>query len=67
MIYRYLYVISYKGSWLGGKAVVLANDKEHAIQLLKDDPMTINPEEIEIVDVRSTATTGVIFNDNGEY
>ena len=63
-----IYTIHYKGSWLGGKAVVMANDAKQAIQLLMEDPMTVNPKEIEIVSAMEHGDyPKVIYNDNGEY
>ena len=41
-----VYEISYKGMWLGGKAIVIAGSKKSAIKAVKKHPQTIRPENI---------------------
>jgi len=62
-----IYVISYKGSWLGGTAVVLAKSARQAIELVEQDPSTIDFTEVEITHLASVDQPEVIYNNNGEY
>ena len=61
------YVIYYKGSWMGGRAFVLANDLEEAIDLVKQE----NPQEFEEIRWEefdpSTHSPLVLYNWDGEY
>jgi len=62
-----IYVISYKGSWLGGTAVVLAKSARQAIELVEQDPSTIDFTEVEITGYDDIITPKVLYNNNGEY
>lgn len=72
-----VFVVSYRGLWLGGKAVVLAESSEEALRLAEQHPETAcfqadrkghptydaSAEEI----TADLATPAVLYNDNGDY
>lgn len=59
-----LFDIRYKGLWLGGKALVFAENEEEALNLLRADPDTVMFENVTIEEIKAE---GVIHNDNGDY
>jgi hypothetical protein len=58
------YLVTYKGLWLGGKAIVIAENQDHALQLVKDHETT---GRFTSVTVELLPSSGVIYNDNGDY
>jgi hypothetical protein len=62
------YKVTYKGLWLGGKAVVLAHTHGEAIELVRKHKNTIAFENIDadIIDFNPNTAT-VLLNDNGNY
>jgi hypothetical protein len=62
-----LYIIEYKGLWLGGVAVVLAKSARQAIELVKEDPSSVNFTEVEVVGLESIGHPKVVYNNNGDY
>ncbi len=59
-----LFKINYNGLWLGGKALVLAEDEEQAISLVREDSSTVEFKNIVVEEIQAE---GVIYNDNGDY
>lgn len=59
-----LWLVTYAGSYLGGKAVVSAKDEETARKLVELDIRSTNFVEVEVEELD---TSGVIYNDNGDY
>ena len=62
-----LYIIEYKGLWMGGVAVVLANSARQAIELVREDPASVNFTEVEVVGLASINHPKVVYNNNGDY
>lgn len=58
------YMVTYEGLWLGGCAVVRAKSKKDAIEMVRNDNLTVdfNDVEVEVLD-----DSGVLYNDNGDY
>lgn len=68
------YVIHFKGCWVGGVSVVMANNKNEAIQLLRDALMSdedANEKAREIYEetVREFELNkpSIVLYDNGDY
>ena len=62
------YLVTYKGLWLGGKAVVMATNKEHAERLAKEHPSTIDFEKVSVDEIECEGDGAcVLYNDNGDY
>lgn len=59
-----LFKVNYSGLWLGGKALVLAEDEEQAISLVREDSHTVEFKNIVVEEIQAE---GVIYNDNGDY
>jgi len=60
------YLVEFKGSWLGGKAVVLAHSKMHAEILVREE----NPQNFVNLEINEIPLTGkgqVLYLDDGEY
>jgi hypothetical protein len=53
--------------WLGGKAVVLAESEEQAIELVRSHRSTLEFEKVEVAACVPVTEPVVIFNDNGDY
>lgn len=63
-----LFRVTYNGSWLGGRAFVLANTSEEAFDLVKNHPDTLDFELVEVEEIGIDFNTPtVIHNDNGDY
>jgi hypothetical protein len=63
-----IYKVTYDGLWMGGVAIVLAQDAKEAIELARHDRTSVHFKDIAtelIVDDLTEAT--VIYNDNGNY
>lgn len=60
-----LFVVNYKGLWLGGKAIVWADTEDQAIELVRQDPNTQEFTNISVEEI--PPGTVVIHNDNGDY
>lgn len=58
--------VTFKGLWLGGIAIVKANDPEHAISLVKENQKTLNFNDVQ-VEVIYSPDCGVLYIDNGDY
>lgn len=58
------YYITYKGDYFGGNAVVRAESKEEAVELLKVDGDTWNFFDVKVVELNKS---GVLYNDCGDY
>ncbi len=58
-----VYVFTFDGSWMGGKAVVLAESLEQAEQLVG---MKATDSSVHNVEVKPLVAS-VIYYDNGEY
>lgn len=58
--------VSFDGSWLGGVAIVKADSPEHAIALVKENPMATNFEGVEVEAIYQPGA-GVLYIDDGEY
>lgn len=59
-----VYLVKYKGLYMGGKALVKAENAEEALSLVENDPKTINfNEEATAEKVKGR----VLYNDNGDY
>jgi len=61
-----MFLVIYSGSWFGGKAMVVANDKQEAIDLVKSDGKTENFEHVSVEQIMGTGPR-VLYNDNGDY
>lgn len=59
-----VFEVRYDGLWLGGKAIVIAETKEEAIELVRNHSSTISFEDVRVNELPST---GVVHNDNGDY
>lgn len=59
-----VFEVRYDGLWLGGKAIVIAETKEEAIELVRNHSSTISFEDVMVNELPST---GVVHNDNGDY
>ena len=59
------FVVRYNGLWLGGKAVVLAEDENEAKQLVRQHRLTVDFEDVEVDAVPHFEQ--VLYNDNGNY
>jgi hypothetical protein len=55
----------FKGLWLGGKAIVRANSKEDARQLLHKEKQEPLNEIKDIYEISELET--IIYYDNGDY
>ena len=58
------YLVTYKGDYLGGNAVVVASSKEEAIELARVHRDTWKFSNVEVKELESI---GVIYNDCGDY
>lgn len=59
-----LFVINYDGLWLGGKAIVFAENEKDALDQVRNDPTTVEFKNVKIEEVKAE---GIIHNDNGDY
>ncbi|AXC43152.1 hypothetical protein [Salmonella phage S124] len=59
-----IFKVNYRGLWLGGTAIVIAKTEEEAIELARNHRSSI---EFEDVTVEELPSTGVVYNDNGDY
>lgn len=60
--------VTYKGLWLGGVAVVKADDEQQAREAVERDDRTIDFADVTVTRIlvlENTAT--VLHNDNGDY
>lgn len=58
------YLVRYKGLWMGGKAIVFANNESEAVEKVRGDSATIDFTNIQCEEL---PCDGVIYNDNGNY
>ncbi len=58
------YLVTYDGFWLGGKAIVIAENEESALRLVKEHETTVSFADVS---VELLPISGVIYNDNGDY
>lgn len=61
-----LFKVSYKGSWCGGNAVVVASSEEEVRKLLENDYYTSNFVDVEIKEI-DMGIPSVVCNDDGDY
>jgi hypothetical protein len=61
------YYITYDGIWLGGKAVVLAESEDEALDLVKNDKATIEFTDVGVEEVHDLTEAVVLYNDSGDY
>ena len=59
------WLVTYSGLWLGGKAVVVAETADEAIELVKNDAGTQNFKKATAEEIKPE--NGVLYNDNGNY
>lgn len=59
-----LFRVKYKGLWLGGCALVIANDEADAVIKVKNDSRTYAFEDVTAVEI---PLKDVIYNSNGDY
>lgn len=59
-----IFRVDYKGLWLGGTAIVIAETAEEAIELARNHRSSI---EFENVTIEELPSSGVVYNDNGDY
>jgi len=57
--------VSYRGLWLGGIAIVVAEGKDDAISKVKSHKATTNFKEVNTVQIYPV--DGVLHNNNGDY
>lgn len=55
------------GLWLGGSCIVIANSTSEAISLVKDDPGTIEFNNVEVEKEMDIDYPRVLYNDQGDY
>ncbi len=61
-----IYNIKYPGSWMGGNAVVIADNKQQAWEMLKENNEFLDPFHKCSFEVR-LFLPGVVYNWDGEY
>lgn len=63
------YVVLYKGSWMSGRAFVMADSVDEARRLASEDRGTNNFVDVEIHehDPSDETKKGVVYNWDGEY
>ena len=61
------YLINYNGLWLGGSCIVIAKSQEEAIALAKDDPSTVEFDDVTVEKEMDIDYPRVLYNDNGDY
>ena len=61
------FLVTYKGLWLGGKAVVLADCADTACDMVREHKSTITFEQVEATEVGQGDKACVLFNDKGDY
>lgn len=61
------YIVTYHGLWMGGVAVVLAENEEAARQMVSEDAQTVAFENVEVEEVGSIRKPRVVYNWNGNY
>jgi hypothetical protein len=59
---KLLYKVTYKGSWLGGSAIVFAKDETEALRLVGAVSCNFTDVKIELI-----KKEGVVYNDDGDY
>lgn len=59
-----IFKVNYSGLWLGGIAIVVAETAEEAVELARNHRSSI---EFENVTVEELPSSGVVYNDNGDY
>lgn len=58
--------VSFKGCRLGGVSIVKADNPEHAISLVKENPKAFDFTDVE-VEVIYMPDAGVLYIDDGDY
>lgn len=62
------YLVTYDGLWLGGTAVVLAENPDHAKAIVATDPKTVSFNRVKVELITANLTVpAVLSNDNGDY
>ena len=62
------YLVTYDGLWLGGAAVVLAENPDHAKALVATDPKTVSFKRAKAELITADLTVpAVLRNGNGDY
>jgi hypothetical protein len=59
--------VTYKGSWLGGRAIVIANDEQEARDLVSAHRGTVEFKQVEVEDYGEVTQGSVLYNWNGDY
>lgn len=59
-----IFRVNYSGLWMGGVAIVIAETKEDAIEQVRNHRTTL---EFKNVTVEKLPSSGVVYNDNGDY
>ncbi|EJT0117313.1 hypothetical protein NVX19_003589 [Salmonella enterica] len=59
-----IFRVNYSGLWMGGVAIVIAETEEDAIEQVKNHRTTL---EFKNVTVEELPSSGVVYNDNGDY
>lgn len=59
-----LFVVTYSGLWLGGKAIVFAENEKDALDQVRNDSTTVEFKNVTVQEIRAE---GIIHNDNGDY
>lgn len=63
-----LYRVTYEGLWMGGEAIVLADNAARALELAKQHEDSVNFEKPWVEQIYHQLTDeGVVSNDNGNY
>ena len=60
-----LFKVTYEGLWMGGIALVFAEDAKQAGALARDHKDTVKYTSVSIEEI--TDTSGVVYNYNGDY
>ena len=62
------YEVTYKGLWMGGSAIVIADSGERAIELVRADASTVCFEDVQArLITGNLVAPSVLHNDNGNY
>jgi hypothetical protein len=62
-----VYEVTYNGSWLGGKAIVIAHNAHEARRMVNLHEDTVNFRDVQVRCLCHVVEQGVVYHDNGDY
>lgn len=63
-----IFKVTYKGEWLGGKAIVQAKSAKQAVELVRQDQRTARFTDVEVEVIKcDPQEPKVLYNDDGDY